>query len=297
MKLSNTMLLFLLTAFVPLLPALAQEKDSVDVVAVLKRTGPYDASEKQAYPDFSYQRPDDPQLTALRETYHLDSVAGKGNEVNRAIRLLEWMHNTVPHEDVANLKVLNARNIIETYKEKKYAQGCYGLSISMNEIFLAMGFKSRSVICFSNKYPVPDGGHVINSIYIDSLQKWVWMDPQENAYVMDEKGNLLGIAEVRQRLVDGKPLVLNKTANYHQVPTKKEVYLYKFMAEHIYRMICPLNSEYNSQTRDGKPLSYVELLPLKSIPPAIDGFETKQYPDYTVTSYHTSNDVLFWKKP
>lgn len=295
MKLSNSILLLLLS--LSFSSVTGQTKKPVDFVAVLQQTGPYNPSQKKDFPDFTYQSPADPHLTGLRETFHLDSVAGKGNEVTRAVRLLEWMHNMVPHDDVANLKVLNARNIIETYKEKKYAQGCYGLSISMNEIFLAMGFKSRSVICFSNKYPTPSGGHVINSIYIDSLKKWVWMDPQDNAYVMDEKGNLLGIGEVRQRLIKGRPLVLNKTANYHNIPTKKEDYLYTFMAEHIYRMICPLNSEYNSQTRDGKALSYVELLPVNSKEPAVDMFETKQYPDYKVTSYHTNNDLIFWQKP
>ena len=297
MKLSNLFLLFLFGLFASSSVVSAQTKDSVDYVSILQKTGPYSSSEQQDYPAFTYQSPTDPHLTELRKTYNLDSVAGKGNEVTRAIRLLQWMHDAVPHADVANLNVLNAGNIIETYKRTKYAQGCYGLSISMNEIFLAMGFKSRSVICFS-ALPVAQGGHVINSIYINSLKKWVWMDPQENAYVMDEKGNLLGIAEVRQRLVDGRPLVLNKTANYHNVPTKKENYLYQFMAQHIYRMICPLNSEYNSQTRDqGKVLKYVELLPVDSAKPLIDGFETNQNSKYSVITYHTNNDVLFWKKP
>lgn len=297
MKLSNLFLLLSLGLCLFFSGVSGQTKDSIDVLSLLKQTGPYDATQKKNFPDFTYQSANDPHLTELRKTYNLDSVAGKGSDVTRAIRLLEWFHNTVPHEDVANLDVLNAKNIIETYKTKKYAQGCYGLSISMNEIFLAMGFKSRSVICFSG-LPVSRGGHVINSLYLESLKKWVWMDPQENAYVMDEKGNLLGIAEVRQRLVEGRPLFLNKTANYHHIPTKKEIYLYQFMAEHIYRMICPLNSEYNSQTReDGKEIKYVELLPLHSREPETDGFETKQHSTYNVTSYHTNNDSLFWQKP
>ena len=124
------------------------------------------------------------------------------------------------------------------------------------------------------------------------------MDPQENAYIRDEKGNFLSIAEVRERLIDGRPLVLNSTANYHGVPTKKEEYLYRFMAEHIYRMICPLNSEYNSQTRSqGKLIQYVELLPVGSIDPSVDGFETGANKTYQVITYHTNNSSLFWQQP
>ncbi len=285
-----------LTLFVS--QASAMPRDTVDHIAVLRKSASYNRKSDQNFPAFTYQSAGDPHLTELRITYNLDSVAGKGDEITRAIRLLQWFHDQVPHEDVAPLKVLTAANIIETYRKNKFAQGCYPLSIAMNEIFLSMGIRSRSVICFSNRFPVPAGGHVINSVYIDSLNKWIYMDPQENAYIKDEKGNFLSIAEVRERLIDGRPLILNPTANYHQVPAKKEEYLYQFMAEHIYRMICPLHSEWDSQTReDRKTLEYVELLPYGSQEPAIDGYETKKYEKYTVISYHTNNDLLFWQKP
>lgn len=272
--------------------------DSTDFLAVLKKTAPYNDTQRQTYPAFTYQLPTDPQLIALRKTYNLDSVAGKGSEIQRAIRLLDWFHRQVPHEDVAPIPTLTAQTIITFYRDKKIGQGCYPLAIAMNEIYLAMGFKSRSVICFSNIYPIAQGGHVINSLYIDSLKKWIYMDPQENAYIKDENGNFLSIAEVRERLKNSQPLVLNATASYHGIPTKKEEYLYHFMAQHIYRMICPLNSEYNSQTRsDGKLLQYVELLPAGSIDPLVDGYETSARKTYQVITYHTNNDVLFWQKP
>jgi hypothetical protein len=301
MKNSSLSIVFILTGcFLALFTshAPAMPRDSVDHIAVLRKSAPYNRKSDQNYPAFTYQDANDAHLTELRKTYNLDSVAGKGDEVTRAICLLQWFHNQVPHEDVRRLKVLTASNIIETYRKTKFAQGCYPLSIAMNEIFLSMGIKSRSVICYSDKFPVPNGGHVINAVYIDSLNKWIYMDPQENAYIKDEKGNFLSIAEVRERLIDGRPLVLNATANYHHVSSKKEVYLYQFMAEHMYRMICPLHSEWNSQTREeGKTLEYVELLPYGSQEPAIDIYETKKYAKYTVISYHTNNDLLFWQKP
>lgn len=278
--------------------ASAQQKDTVNYVTILKKSAPYDRTQEQNYPAFTYQSPDDPHLTDLRKTYNLDAVAGNGSETDKVIRLLQWFHDQVPHDDNKPLEILTAKNIIETYKSTKYAQGCYPLSVAMNEIFLSMGIKSRSVICFSGKYPTPAGGHVINSVYINSLNKWIYIDPQENAYIKDEKGNFLSIPEVRERLIDGRPLILNATANYHHVPDKKEVYLYQFMAQHLYRMICPVNSAWDSQTREtGKTLEYVELLPYGSQEPGIDGFETKKHQNYLVISYHTNNDVLFWQKP
>ncbi|PWV49054.1 transglutaminase domain-containing protein [Chitinophaga sp. S165] len=284
--------------FAVVLSAKGQTSGNVKFVIDLKKTTAYDTLQRQHFPAFTYQSAADSQLVALRKTYHLDSVAGKGSEVQRAIRLLEWFHNQVPHEDVRNLPVLTAQYIINNYKEKKAGQGCYPLSIAMNEIFLSMGFKSRSVICFSNLYPEAQGGHVINAVYIDSLKKWIYMDPQDNAYVKDEKGNLLSIEEVRERLIDGRPMFLNATANYHGTPTKKEDYLYTFMAEHLYRMICPVGSEYNSQTRTGgKVIRYVELLPVASTDPAADMFETGVHGNYEVITYHTNNNKIFWQRP
>ncbi|WP_186774329.1 transglutaminase domain-containing protein [Chitinophaga pinensis] len=273
-------------------------KEKLLQISQLKKTAPYDTTQQQTFPVFTYQSPEDPALKTLRDTYQLDSIAGQGSETERAIRLLEWFHNQVPHEDVRSLPVLTARYIIDTYREKKVGQGCYPLSIAMNEIFLSMGFKSRSVICFSSKYPEPDGGHVINAVYISSLHKWIYMDPQDNAYVKDEKGNFLSVEEVRERLVNGKPMYLNASANYHQVPTKKEQYLYEFMGEHMYRLICPVNSEYDSQTRSaGKLLQYVELLPPGSKDPAVDMFETSVRGNTKVITYHTNNNRVFWQLP
>lgn len=275
----------------------AQEKN-VDYISILKQTGPYDPNAGQTFPDFTYQSADNENLVFLRKKYNLDSVAGKGNEITRAIRLLNWMHKTVPHEDVRNLPLLNADNIITTYKTTHQAQGCYGLAISLDEIYLSMGFKSRTVICFSEGYPKRDGGHVVNVVYIDSLKKWVWMDAENNAYVQDDKGNYMSVQDVREHLVAGLPLVLNSDANYHNVPMKIDKYLYQFMAEHIYRMLCPLYSSYNSQTFEpGKVITYVELLPVNSHEPPIDGFETRWSKNGSVVTYHTHNDKLFWAVP
>ncbi len=268
-----------------------------DSLSELKNSRPYNDSLPQTFPAFTYQSAESPDLTRLRTKYRLDEVAGSGRDIDRAINLLSWFHDQVPHQDVKNIAVLTAESVIETYQKTKYAQGCYGLAISMNEIFLSMGFKSRIVICFSNQYPFPVGGHVINNVFIPSLHKWIYMDPQENAYIRDEKGNFLSVGEVRQHLKDGQPLVLNGTANYHGVPTKQEEYLNNFMGNRMYRLICPVNSEYNSETRDGKTLEYVELLPYGSVEPPMTMYETQQKASYRIICFHTSNQNLFWQLP
>lgn len=266
----------------------------------LRQGKTYNNEQKQTFPDFTYQSPAQPELKAIREKYHLEIVAGNGSDIERAKRLLKWFHDEVPHNDAPNIDTLNAMSIIDSYRTNKQDHGCYPLSIAMNEVFLAMGFQSRTVICFSGRYPNYEGGHVINSVFIPSLQKWIYMDPQDNAYVTDENNNLLSIAQVRQRLIDSKPLKLNQDANYHGKADDPKDYLYTFMAKNLFRMISPLNSEFNSQTRTkGKLMQYVELLPSGSKDPVVDSFETNINPKTSVQviTYHTNNELIFWKKP
>lgn len=267
-------------------------------IELLKRSGSYEHTEDPNFPVFTYQSVNSKELRGIRNAYRLDSVAGTGSDVERAIRLLEWFHNEVPHEDEVNLEVLNAPHIIDTYRNRKISQGCYPLAIAMNEIFLSMGYKSRTVICFSGVYNNLNGGHTINAVYIESLKKWVYMDPQDNLYVMDEKGNLLSIMEVRERLISGKTLLINPGANYHNESQNVKAYFEEFMGEHMFRFICPLNSAFDSETRaSGRTLYYVELLPLNSGTPPVDKFETSMRKGVNVVNYHTSNELLFWAAP
>lgn len=271
-----------------------------EILDGLRAGAKYVSGQPVKFPDFTYQPASAPELLAIKKKYNLDSIAGKGGEVEQAKRLLKWFHNKVPHNDGPNIPVLNANTIIDSYVERRQYHGCYPLAIAMNEVFLAAGFKSRVVICFSDRYPEPKGGHVINTVYMPSLKKWVYMDPQDNAWITDENHQLLSIAEVRERLIQGKFLQLNDDANYHDVKAQKEDYLYTFMAEHLYRMICPLHSEYDSQTRkSGKTITYVELLPYGSIDPTVDGFETNYNKEKNtqVITYHTNDANVFWKLP
>jgi len=69
------------------------------------------------------------------------------------------------------------------------------------------------------------------------------------------------------------------------------------MGEHMYRLICPVNSAYSMETRDGKYIKYVELLPYGDVEPPLDMVETQYKKGYSVICYHTNNDLLFWQAP
>jgi hypothetical protein len=162
-----------------------------------------------------------------------------------------------------------------------------------------MGYKSRFVTCLPKDSLGTDNDcHVINMVYSNVLQKWLWIDPTFDAYVMNEKGELLSIEEVRNRIILNEPLIINPDANWnHSVSQTKASYLDYYMAKNLYWLQCPLNSEYDLETiKPGKEIIYLDLLPL-------DYF--RQSPDKTVDTYNgtklifykTTNSTIFWQKP
>ncbi len=267
---------------------------------ILKGAKEYDLYDEAVIPKFTYQDSSAAELKALRQAFQLDSIAGGGNQVSQILNLMHWIHDLVPHDgNHDNPVVKNAMSMIEECKRDERGLNCRGLATVLNECYLSLGIKSRFVTCMP-KDSIFDDCHVINMVFADDLDKWIWIDPTHDAYIMDEAGNLLGLAEVRERLIDGRMLILNPDANWNnKASTVKEYYLYEYMAKNLYRFDCPLNSVFDYETKSkGKKLSYVELLPL-------DGYsqtpkvrtEKSEKSGLTYEFFKTNNPVDFWAKP
>ena len=206
--------------------ALLEQLRQFDHLFVLKSSGVYREEDTDSLPQFSYQSAEDVRLQMVRELFHLDSVAGQGSELSKIINILNYIHNTIRHD--GNNYALCEFDAIDFYNyHKATGKGinCRHLAIALNEMYLSMGIPSRYVTCLPKDPDDPDC-HVINTVWSSELQKWIWIDPTFNAFVTDEKGVMLGIAEVRERLIDGRPLVLNRDANWNNESKQtKEYYL------------------------------------------------------------------------
>lgn len=259
-----------------------------DYLYILQQSGEYvQGNDDCGQLRFTYMGSGDADLMRVRHHFNLDSIAGSGDEISKMKRLLTWVHDEVRHDGSSdNPQSRNAIDLIELCRKEQRGVNCRMLAQILNECYLAMGFKSRFVTCMPQVY-VGDC-HVINAVYSDSLRKWVWMDPTYNAWVMDEDGQLLGIGEVRERLKNGQPLLLNEEANWNQKKQTKAAYLEAYMAKNLYYLSGPLRSEFNAETNyEGKTWSpYVTLIPL--------GYQLEAD---RRTDYVTHDDQWFWQLP
>lgn len=251
----------------------------------LKGSAPYAKDTKNENVMFTYQSKDDYRLRAVRDYLKLDSVAGKGDELSKIINLFHFVHDNMPHD--GSHRAFAEMDAIDLYNYCKVSGrgvNCRQLAISLCEMYLSIGIPARYVTCLPAD-PNDTECHVINSVWSEQLQKWIWIDPTNDAWVMDENGNLLSIAEVRERMINDQPLVLCETANWnHREKQTKEGYLYNYMSKNLYYFECNKHNQFNPESDyRTKTAEYIYLVPV--------GFADNK------KGVVTTDSDLFWAKP
>lgn len=225
---------------------LAKVKEVGDYLDILQKAPGYTHNERpDTLPRFEYINPNNKYLVEVRQYFKLDSVAGAGDELSKIKNILTYIHNTIKHD--GNHESPAGSNIIKWAEAcKGGARGlhCGGLAHVLKDCYLSMGFKARHISGLPQKYI--GECHSINVVYSNTLDKWIWIDPTNNAWVMDENGIMLSVQEVRERLRDGRPVILNEEANWNnQQKITKEYYLDSYMAKNLYSikaddvLLCP----------------------------------------------------------
>lgn len=268
---------------------LTRMRETSDYLYILQQAPAYAPNERtDTLPHFTYMAPNDRNLVGVRERFKLDSVAGSGDELSKILNLLTFVHNTIPHDGMNGIpEPRTTMAMVDSCRLYQRGLNCRGLAIVLNDCYLAMGFKSRFVTCMPKVYI--DDCHVINAVYSTTLDKWLWVDPTNNAWVTDENGTMLGIAEVRERLRDGHPLRLNEEANWNnQQKITQEKYLDNYMAKNLYCLICVDASKYGAEVKvnGAVDVNYYGLTP------------TGARPRYDDSDPHfVTDDSWFWQSP
>lgn len=229
---------------------------------ILKKASKYNLNDKREITKVTYKPMNDSDLVVIRTEYKLDSVVGTGNEVSQLLNLMHWVHNTFPHDGSKEIpKYTSVSDLMNHCIRDHKTLHCGALAWVLNDCYLALGYKSRHVICLPKDSTDVDC-HSIISVYSKTLNKWVWIDPTNDAYIMNEKGELLSIAEVRERLVNDKPLILNPEANWnHRTSVTKEEYLYNYMAKNLYAIQCYVTGGGESKSNLLLPVEYKGIIP------------------------------------
>ena len=250
---------------------------------------------------FQYAAPTDDDLTRLRDTYDLETIAGQGSETDRIINLTRWVFQLTGHANNPRIpKELNAFSLIHIAQVEKMQINCSMKTIILNEVFLAVGVSSRQTHLLPHSRE-EDESHFITSVYSRTLGKWILMDPDFGVYVTDEKGNILGISEIRSRLIAGEPLVAKDVVStgaslFEKARTSLRDFIEGadylwYLRKNIFKIRCPQVSTFDQRSKPNKV--YFELIP--------DGYrgELLQEPKMTERGkiVYINDEVLFWQEP
>ena len=266
------------------LSLLDQVKDR-QPLSVLKKSASYAKDNKKI--EFIYQPKESMNLRMVRDYFKLDSVAGQGDELSKILNLMHFAHDNIRHDGSNRaFAEMDAIDLYNYYKTTGKGVNCRQLAISLCEMYLSMDIPARYVTCMPAD-SLDFECHVINTVWSSQLQKWLYIDPTFDAWVTDENGTMLSIAEVRERLINDQPLVLCETANWnHESPQTKEDYLETYMAKNLYYFVCKKLNRFNPESlyRNNDPEGDVRLMPV--------GFVNNNRKCET-----TTDPEVFWAKP
>lgn len=245
---------------------------------------------------FEYASSDTAELSEFRETYDLSSIAGSGTELERIVRLMTWVHGLTRHARNPSVPDdMSGLNLARLALEGKRIN-CWMYATILSDALASLGFASRILHLWP--YPEKPGeSHLVTAVYSTTYAKWLMIDPDMCAYLMDEAGTPLGADEVRERLVRGRPLHVADSVHLAGVswigrPLLKRLYLW-YLSKNLFRFDCPGVSVpgYESR-RSGR--TYVQLLP--------DGYHDELLAEPRVTErgnsiFYIRDPEIFWQPP
>ena len=162
---------------------------------------------------------------------------------------------------------------------------CRALAICLTEALLAEGIPARYITCLPKAWDTDNDCHVICVAWSKSLGKWIWVDPTFAAFVTDDKGLLLHPGEVRHRIINNLPVVLNQDANWNNESTESQSdYIDYYMAKNLY--ILQTNT-FNQAEPEGES-THKQGLHVALVPQGI------KYPN---SDYNTTDEEWFWQSP
>jgi len=237
--------------------------------------------------EFVYNFDERENMPDIIQKHRLDELVKGKSDVETAIALMNWLCKHYKHGNPPGglPKVRTPQSLMEAADNFDSRTNCRGLAIILGQLIRAFGIKAFHVTCMPYEEPFYDC-HVVVSVYCESLQKHIMLDPTHNLYLKNKSGQIIGIAELRDILINGGEIIANDDSthwgNKRHASALDELKIY--MSKNLVRMSRCVVSGYGIDERDGN----VELIPDKYIQN-----EAKLFDEAKQKSFITSSEC-FW---
>ena len=192
---------------------ISDNKDNYEYI--LKRNSSY--SNCETLWDCSYQCSTvrgDKGLVKLYKDFRLERIKQGRSEIEICLRAMEWTFENLLHEEQSEYEgPFNAINILKHCKKTKTTVNCLCHATVLMEVLLALGFKARKISCMPIDV-VPFDNHVVTTVFVPCLGKWIMLDPSMCCYVTDAQHNILSVQEIRRCLVDSEKIYVETYSRF-----------------------------------------------------------------------------------
>lgn len=175
----------------------------------------------------------------LQEKYPIVEIAGHGSDFEKATKLLRWVHDNVLHngglKDVDFIPKDSISILDYSFgKGQEFGVYCRLQAIVFTECCLSIGLAARTIHCLPFS-PNDFDSHVVSMVYIREIEKWVLLDPGNNAYFMDNNGVALSPLEARCLLGKDEIIVsADLWPRYNRDFTEKSDSYKNYMAKNLF---------------------------------------------------------------
>ncbi|WP_413587081.1 hypothetical protein [Bdellovibrio sp. HCB274] len=160
-------------------------------ISVVKSNNSLDAL---SVSDWVYAPIDRAQLKKLRSYIEANGFKqSKGSETDFVVSALSWVSNQWQHDGFhAPPASFQALDILKAVHKKNERFRCVEYGVVLAEVLQAFGFITRSLALRSNDvaYGGYGQGHVVMEVWLNDLQKWIFLDPQFGTYLTTEKSKI-----------------------------------------------------------------------------------------------------------
>lgn len=183
--------------------------------------------------------PGDPSLQQLRREYELDKiVAGTANDYERLQRMVKWTHDRWKHSGDNTPSKADPLTILEEAKAGKRFR-CVEYATVITSCAQALGMPARQLALKREDAATAESGagHLVAEVWLDGLEKWVFVDGQWDA-IPELDGRPLNAVEFQDAIGRKTPGLKIRSASN----TREDAYLY-WVAPYLYYFDFNLNQQ------------------------------------------------------
>lgn len=136
-------------------------------------------------------------LVKFRMANMLDTLKNAGdNQLTNQVRIMNWVHGLWRHNPIQTAKNQNCISILEEVKQGKTFR-CLEYASVLTQTMQSLGYPARIIeLCSDGMSYGLAKAHAAAEVWNDELQKWIFVDPQNNA-IWKNGSEYLNAAEVR----------------------------------------------------------------------------------------------------